>query len=419
MNVNDKTKVKKKKVKNTKKMDTKKQKNNFNLVEVVVIMIITALVSLLIGSVGTYFFSNSGIKINNKNIKQLVTVYDELVENYYGDFDNDELLESGIAGMINYLNDPYSSYIDSSISEEFNERIDGEYIGLGAEISMNLNTKVLTVTKVLDNSPAKRSGLQEEDVIIEVAGKKVADLGLEEITSIIKNGEIGTTVELKVIRKENEMILEFERGIVELTSVTGEIIDCGDKKLGLVTISVFAKNSHKQFERVIDSLKDQNIDGLILDIRDNSGGYLTSVKSIANMFLNKKDVIFIIKDKDGENKQLATKKKVIEIPTVVLINGGSASASEILAASLNENLGVELIGLNTYGKGTVQTTKTLSSGAIIKYTIQEWLTPSGKNIDKDGIAPTIEVELSETYYNNPVRENDNQLQKAIEILQNK
>jgi len=415
----DKLKKKKKKEKNNKKFNLKRQKNTFNLIEVVIIMIITALVSLIIGIIGTYFFSNNRVQINNKNIKQLVSVYDELVENYYGELDDEELLESGIEGMINYLDDPYSTYFDSSISEEFNEMLEGEYIGLGAEISMNLNTKVLTVTKVLDNSPAKRSGLKIKDVIIEVAGKKVAELELDEITNIIKNGEIGTTVELKVIREKAEVIIEFERGIIEHTSVFGEVVEQDGKKIGLVTINVFAKNSHKQFERVINSLKEQNIEGLILDIRNNSGGYLTAVKSIANMFLDKKDVIFIIKDKNGEEKQLSNKKKEIEIPTVLLINGGSASASEILAAALNENLGVELVGLNTYGKGTVQTTKTLSSGAIVKYTIQEWLTPSGKNIDKDGIAPTIEIELNESYYDNPTMENDNQLQKAIEILLNK
>jgi len=415
----DKLKKKKKQAKNNKKFNLKRQKNTFNLIEVVIIMIITALVSLIIGIIGTYFFSNNRVQINNKNIKQLVSVYDELVENYYGELDDEELLESGIEGMINYLDDPYSTYFDSSISEEFNEMLEGEYIGLGAEISMNLNTKVLTVTKVLDNSPAKRSGLKIKDVIIEVAGKKVAELELDEITNIIKNGEIGTTVELKVIREKAEVIIEFERGIIEHTSVFGEVVEQDGKKIGLVTINVFAKNSHKQFERVINSLKEQNIEGLILDIRNNSGGYLTAVKSIANMFLDKKDVIFIIKDKNGEEKQLSNKKKEIEIPTVLLINGGSASASEILAAALNENLGVELVGLNTYGKGTVQTTKTLSSGAIVKYTIQEWLTPSGKNIDKDGIAPTIEIELNESYYDNPTMENDNQLQKAIEILLNK
>lgn len=407
------------KVNKVKKMIEEKNKttkNSFNTIEVIVIMVITALFGALIGSGATYFFGNGGIKINNKNIKQLISIYDELVNNYYGEIDNEELLESGIEGMINYLSDPYSSYLDATVSEEFNEKIEGEYIGLGAEISMNLKTKVLTVTKILDNSPAKRSGLKEKDIIIEVAGKKAEELELEEITEIIKNGEIGTAVELKVLRNDKEVVVEFERGVVELTSVTGEVIEQDDKKIGLVTISVFAKNSHKQFERVIENLKEQKVDGLIIDIRDNSGGYLTTVKSIANMFLNKKDVIFIIKDKDGEEKQLSNKKKEIELPTVVLINGGSASASEILAAALNENLGIELVGLNTYGKGTVQKTKTLSSGAIVKYTIQEWLTPSGKSIEDNGIAPTVEIEQDKKYYDNPIRENDNQLQKALEIL---
>lgn len=397
-------------------ISNKPSKNMFNTVEVIVIMVITALFGALIGSTVTYFRYNGGIRIYNKDLKELISTYNSVIDDYYGEIDRDELLESGIKGMMDYLNDPYSSYLDSETSEEFNEKLEGEYIGLGAEISQNVKTKVLTVTKVFDDSPAQESGLKKDDIIYKIEDKDISELTLEEITSTIKEGKVGTTVKLNVKRGEEDIVIEFKRGTVELTSVIGEIIEQEGKKIGLITIEVFAKNSYKQFKQVAEDLQTKGAQYLILDVRNNSGGYLTSVKSIVEMFLDKKKVIFIIKDKDGEEKQLSTKKKSLTLPTVILMNGGSASASEILASSLNENLGIDLVGLKTYGKGSVQKTKVLNSGATIKYTTQKWLTPSGKSIEGEGVSPTVEVEMSEKYYNEPKRENDNQLQKAIETV---
>lgn len=397
----------------------KPAKNMFNTVEVIVIMVITALFGALIGSAVTYFRDNGGIRIYNKDLKELIYTYHSVVDDYYGEIDSDELLEAGIKGMMDYLNDPYSSYLNADTSLELNEKLEGEYIGLGAEISQNAETNVLTVTKIFDDSPAKASGLKVGDVIYKVEDKDVLELDLDDITSIIKDGTVGTTVKLNIKRDKEDIIVEFKRGVVELTSVTGEIIEQNNNKIGLVTIEIFAKNSYKQFKKVIEDLKEQGAQYLILDVRNNSGGYLTTVKSIAEMFLDEKEVVFIVKDKNSEEKQLSSNKKQITLPTVVLMNGGSASASEILAASLNENLGIDLVGLKTYGKGSVQKTKTLNSGSTIKYTIQKWLTPSGKSIEGGGVIPTIEIEMDKKYYDEPKRENDNQLQKAIEVVLNK
>lgn len=394
----------------------KNSKNSFNTIEVVVIMVITALFGALIGSAVTYFKDTGGIKIYNKDLKELISTYHAVVDDYYEEINRDELLEAGIKGMIEYLNDPYSSYLDSDTSEEFNEKLEGEYIGLGAEISQNTKTRILTVTKIYENSPALASGLKEGDIICKVADKDVSELEIDDITSIIKDGKVGTTVKLDIKRNEEDMVVEFTRGFVELPSVTGEVIEKDEKKIGLITIEVFAKNTAKQFKKVVEDLQNKKVEYLILDVRNNSGGYLTSVKAISEMFLDKKDVVFIIKDKDTEKKQLSSNKKLITLKTVVLMNGGSASASEILASSLNENLGVDLVGLKTYGKGSVQKTKTLSSGATIKYTIQKWLTPSGKSIEKQGIKPTVEVEMDKAFYDDPIKEKDNQLAKAIEVV---
>ncbi len=395
--------------------EIKPVKNTFNTIEVIVIMVITALFGSLIGSAVTYFRDNGGVRINNKDLKELISTYDDVVDDYYGEIDNDELLESGIKGMIDYLNDPYSSYLDSDASEEFNEKLEGEYIGLGAEIS-KMEEGTILVRNVYKNTPADKSGLKKDDIIYQVEKEEVKEMTLDQVTETIKGGNVGTKVNLSVKRGEENLTIEFTRGIVDITSVTGEIIEKDNQKIGYIKIDIFAKNSSEQFEEVVNNLQEQGVSYLILDVRNNNGGYLTTVKSIAEMFLNKKDIVFIVKDKNTEEKQLASKNKPITLPTAVLINGSSASASEILAASLNENIGSELVGLQTYGKGTVQKTKTLSSGSTIKYTIQEWLTPSGKSIEGEGISPTIEVELSEKYYNDPTLENDDQLQKAISVL---
>lgn len=391
-------------------------KNSFNSIEVVVIMVITALFGALIGSGVTYFRDNGGIRIYNKDLRELISTYHDVVDNYYGDIDSDELLESGIKGMMEYLNDPYSSYLDSEASEEFNEKIEGEYIGLGAEIAYNSKEKTITINTIFEDSPAAKSGLKVGDLILKIEDKGIKDLSLNEITAIIKGGEKGSIVKLDIKRGEEELSIEFKRGTVELTSVEGRIIEKDGKKVGVIKIDIFAKNSYKQFKKVEAELEKEGATSLIIDVRNNTGGYLTTVKSIAEMFLDKKDVMFIVKDKKTEEKQLASKNKEIDLPVAILINGGSASASEILAAALNENLGTELVGLKTYGKGSVQKTKVLSSGATIKYTTQKWLTPTGNSIDGKGINPTIEVEQNEKYYDTRTDEDDAQLQKAIETV---
>lgn len=398
------------------KNNRKHKRNSFNTIEVIIIMVITVLFGLFIGSVVTYFAARGGFNDYSKDLKALIATYEDVVNNYYGDIDSEKLLESGVRGMITYLGDPYSSYMDGDTAEEFNEKLEGEYIGLGAEILYNKKDSTLKINKVFKDSPADKSNLKEGDLILKVDGKDIKDLELEQITKIIKNGKVGTKVKLDVKRDDKDIIVEFTRGTVELTSVVGEIIEKDNKKIGLITIEIFAKNSYKQFKRVVEDLQNKGITHLIIDVRDNTGGYLTTVKSIADMFLDKKDVIFIVEDKNGSEKHLATKKKSIELPTVMLVNGGSASASEVLAAALSENLEIDLVGTKTYGKGSVQQTKILSSGATIKYTTQKWLTPTGKSIDGEGITPNIEVKLDKNYYENPSRDTDLQLQKAIEVV---
>ena len=245
----------------------------------------------------------------------------------------------------------------------------------------------------------------------------VKDITLEELVTMIKS-DSEDEVNLYVTRNKENLELKFVRGNVELTSVTSKTIEKNGQIIGLIDISIFAKNSYEQFKRAYEELEKDGITSLIVDVRNNNGGYLATAKSISELFLQKKDIIFIIEDHNGKTNQTSSQNGIIKVPVVLLIDGSTASASEVLAAALQENLDIELIGTTTYGKGSVQKTKQLSSGATIKYTTEKWLTPSGKSIDGHGIEPTIKVEQSKKYFENPIDENDEQLQKAIEILTN-
>ena len=195
--------------------------------------------------------------------------------------------------------------------------------------------------------------------------------------------------------------------------------DVKGKNIGYIVINSFANNTYDQFKEQLEKLETKSIVGLIIDVRDNSGGYLHSVTSMLDMFLPKGTMIYQIQDKKTTYKYTSKTNESRNYPIAVLVNKASASASEILAVGLKESYGADVVGTYTYGKGTVQVTKDLSDGSMIKYTIQKWLSPKGNWINEVGVAPTYEVELSDLYEQNPNEENDNQLQKALEIISNK
>lgn len=391
-----------------------KYKNKYNIIEVVIIMIITAICSILITIKATYI--NKSTKkdiVNRADLSELIETYNSIVDEYYTDVNKAELIDAAIEGMVEYLGDPYSAYMDEKTKEAFNEELEGEYVGMGAEIVLKNNN--VYINKVFKNSPAQKVGIKANDIIKKVANEEVSKLTLEQISSKIK-GIPGTKVKVVIERNKKQIEYEITRAKVDIESVTSQIINKNNKKIGLIVINTFANNTYQQFKTVEKELEDKKVDSLIVDLRGNSGGYLATVQSIAELFLEKGQVIYQLEVKDKITKVKAETDKKIKLKTVVLVNGGSASASEILAATLKENYGSEIIGTKTFGKGKVQKAQTLTSGAMIKYTIQNWLTPTGKQIDGVGIKPTIEIKLNESYFKNPSNETDNQLQKAIEII---
>lgn len=400
-------------IKSSKDVD---KKTTFNFLEVIIIMIITALFGAFIGSSVVYFGdgNDSGLKIENNDLEEFITTYNNLLSDYYTKLDKDELLDAGIKGMIEYLDDPYSAYMDQQISDSFNEEIDGNYVGMGAEIQQKSDRSIIIVT-IFEDSPAQKVGLAVGDMIVSVGDKNVEGMDADEVSKLIK-GKVGTDVKITVIRNDKKLEFELTRAAVDIPSVSSDTFDEDGDKVGYLRIDVFAKNTAIQFEEHLTKLEKDKVQGLIIDLRGNSGGYLSVVTEIASRFLDNNDVVYQLETKGIVKKVYALSVEKCTLPVVVLIDGASASASEILASALNENNGSSLIGVKSYGKGTVQQAYQLKSGATIKYTIQSWLTSEGNKIDKVGISPTKEVKLKDSYYKEPSVENDNQLQEAISAL---
>lgn len=356
---------------------------------------------------GKNYFKLSG------ELSKFVEVYDTLVDNYNGEIDKDKLIDEAIDGMVSSVGDNYTSYVDVENTDKFNEQVSGVYEGIGCTIQ--LQEEGIEVIEVFENSPSEKAGLQVGDLILKVDDEDATEMSADEIANYIKN-EASLEIDMIVSRDDEEVMITLTRGEVETPVVSSAVYEKNDKKVGYLSISIFSSVSSKQFKTKLKELENIGIDGLVIDVRNNNGGYLSTVTDIASELLSKGDIIYQIekdKKKNVTKDKSSTKR---EYPIAILVNESSASASEILAAAIKESYGGFVVGLTTYGKGTVQQTKQLSDGSMIKYTIENWLTPDGNWINEVGVDPTHEEKLSEKYYDNPIVENDNQLQKALELV---
>lgn len=410
---NIKQKIKKNTNKIIKNIDKKIKldKNRFNSAELILIIIMSLLLGLIVGEI---IFSNkcTDSKVINKE-NEMQKVYNTLLKDYYGKIDKAKLSEAAIQGMMQYLEDQYSVYYNEEESEDFNLRLNGTFTGIGLEVTQDSNNNII-VANVFDESPASKAGIKAKDIITKVNNETTKGKKLKEVTDKIKSLKGKFTVTIKQGTEEKTVTLST--GTIAIPSVTSKIINENNKKIGYIYISIFALNTDEQFKKELQKLEKQNIDSLIIDVRSNTGGHLKSVKQIVSNFLNKDQVICQIKSKDKTEKIYSTENNNRKYKISVLINNGSASGSEVLAAALNEEYGAELIGVTTYGKGTVQKVMTLSNGSMVKYTAETWLTSKGNSIDKTGIKPTIEVKIDDKYLDTGKEKDDNQLQKAIETL---
>lgn len=390
------------------------EENKFNFLEIILLMFM----AFVVGVFASQAISLKIPILNNTTViedtSELTRVYNLIINKYYGEVDKKELTSAAIKGMMNYLSDDYSMYFTEDEKNDFNERLNGVYTGLGVEIINDASNNAMIVT-VFDNSSAKDANLKPGDIIAKINGEDVLGLGKEEVVKKIK-GKNNYSFNMSVLRDNNLIDVKVVTKSITLSSVTSSVIEKDNEKIGYIYISIFALNTYDQFKEQLEELEKMKITSLIIDVRSNTGGHLTSVTSILDLFLNKTDVMYQIKSKDKIKKVYGTETSTRKYPIVVLTNELSASASEILASALKEAYGAKTVGIKTFGKGTMQNMLDLENGGMIKVTTEEWLTSKGNKINKEGVPVDYEVKLDEKYASNPSKETDNQLQKAIEVL---
>lgn len=408
------TKIIKKILKTTSKINL--SKNKFNTLELILVFIMALVFGILIGEM---MFSDGKTSVSltetsSAEIAEIENVYNTLTEEYVNKIDKESLKEAAISGMFSILGDQHSNYYNEEESADYKEQLNGYFYGMGATVYQEQGGLV-TINDIYENSPAEKAGLKSGDQYLKINYVDATKLTPAEISELIKDTK-GKEFALTVKRENKEVELKVTTGKVEIPSVESKIIEKNNEKIGYIALSVFASNTDEQFKTKLKELENQKISKLIIDLRYNSGGYTETVVNVASELLPyKKPIIQIVTDKNEEIKY-STGKNQQQYEIVVLINAGSASASEVLAAALNEQLGSELIGETTFGKGSVQKSKNLPSGGVIKYTTETWKTSKGNDIDKKGVEPTIKVEQSDKYYETFEEKDDVQLKKAIEVI---
>lgn len=387
--------------------------SKFSIFEVVIIIFISIVFGIIVGYVLTYTRSPLGSVKSNSKLSEIISTYNSIKDNYYKEIDDDTLVNAAVSGMIGSLDDKYSNYMDSSTTDSFNESVEGSFVGIG--ITIMYDGEYNKIIAVDDKGPSNKI-LKVDDLIVEVSGKDVRGIYGDDLKKLIR-GKVGTTVKIKVLRNNKNLTFSIKRTNIEIETVKSNYFDVESKRIGYLDVDVISSNTYKQFNKNLKRLENKNIDSLIIDLRDNLGGHLSQTKEILSMFFNKKTVLYQLKDKDTKKKIYSSSNETRSYPIVILVNDGSASASEIITSCFMENYNnIKVVGTTTYGKGTVQQSHQLSTGTSIKYTVQEWLTSKGKSINEKGIKPDEELLMNSEYYSNPTYNTDNQLQKAIEIL---
>ena len=390
--------------------------NSFNTIEVLIIIIVSITFGIVVG-VSLSFFRDEyrGEKVSN-SLQELITVYQNILNSYYKNIDEKDLADAAIDGMMSSLDDPYSTYMDEENTETFNETVDGSYVGIGITITVDKNGD-FSILDVADDSPAEKAKIKKGDVIIDIDGKELDGVSLDEVTTMVK-GKEGSKLSLTILRDGKKIKKTVSRGSIDLVSVNSQVYALNNGNAGYISISSFAANTYKQFKKELKKVEDKNIMSLIIDVRSNPGGHLSQTKKILELFIKKNKVLYQVEFKGNKTKIKDQTKTFRSYPVVILVNSSSASASEILAAAFKDSYtNVTILGETTYGKGTVQTAYSLSDGSSLKYTTERWLTPKGKWIDGKGVTPDKEVLLTDEYLENPIAENDLQLQSALDILE--
>lgn len=390
-------------------------RKQFRLSEILILILITLIIGFILGlSVFKVMYDRDTDDNQDKFLSKFVDNYNYITSNYYGDLDKNKMIDSAIEGMLESIDDPYTTFFDDGDSNSFNATLDGSFQGIGVEV-VNDSDNNIVIYNVIDDSPASRSGLKPADIIKSIDGKSLENVSTSDFVKMVKEGT-SSTIELVVLRNNAEIKVNVNKELVTIKSVKSDIFEREGKKIGYIYMSIFANNTFSQFKDELNKLEKSGIDSLIIDVRSNTGGHLTTVENILGLFLDSSHVIYQTEDNNGVVKAYSRGSETKKYKIVVLTNEASASASEILAAALKDEYGAKIVGKHTYGKGTVQELKNLSDGVQYKFTTKKWLTPHGEWINGIGVQVDIDVDFNKDYYDNPVADNDSQLQAAIQAL---
>lgn len=349
-------------------------------------------------------FTNSDYKSFEDKVED---VLDTLDDNYLEGVDSEALYEEAIRGLVDSVGDPYTTYFTKAEYDSFLEKMGGSYEGIGVVVSYGESEDSIVVVAPFKDSPGEKAGMEPGDEIIEVDGVDVVGMSLDKVVERIK-GEKGTEVILTVLREEERIDIPIIRDVIEIPTIEAQLME---GNIGYIGMSGFDLITEEQFKNALKDLEDQGQEGLIIDLRNNPGGYLHIVYAIVDELIEKGNLVVYTEDRQGNREELVTEtRKSFEKPLVVLINGNSASASEILSGAIKDHERGVLVGETTFGKGLVQRTFDLDDGSAVKITISKYYTPDGNYIHGVGIEPDVIVEYD------PESETDNQLDEAIKII---
>lgn len=374
-----------------------------------------ALLTLLVVSLAACGLQHINEGIISSDTETKLSYLKKLIdETYLHDVKEKDLNEGIYKGYVEGLGDQYSAYYDKKETKELSESLDGSFSGIGAVMTQDASSGVITITQVYDDSPAKKAGIKAGDILYRVEEKTVTGKDLDKVVSWIK-GKKGTKVNLTLLRGTNsdKIKVTATRDVINVETVKYKVLE---NQIGYISISEFDSVTGAQFAKALKQLQKKNIEGLVVDLRNNPGGSLSTVCDILDSILPKGLIVYT-KDKNGKKEEYTSDEKHrLNLPMSVLVNGQSASASEIFVGAVQDYGKAEIIGTQTYGKGVVQNLFDLKDGTCVKLTTSEYFTPKGRNIDGKGITPDVKIEYK---YNAKDPKADNQLDKAVSVVKDK
>ena len=414
-------------------MEDKKLKRQ-NIYKVVMLVVLTATITFMLTTMVMYNkFSTSYGSLGDKGtttgttttsytdlVKTLETFKAMIKQKYIGEVDEEQMIEGAIKGFVEGLGDPYTEYLPKEEMAEFTEETSGQYVGIGVYLTNDKTTNTILVVGIMNGSPALDAGMQAGDIIEKVNDVTYTGETMDDAIKVLK-GEEGTSAKVTVLRDGKEIDLTVTRKKITVEHVSSNMVE---DNIAYLQVDSFDSGVAELFKNKITDIKNQGAKGIIIDLRSNGGGIVDEATGIADLFLKKGETILITKSKT-ENEQLTVSKNdpiIEDIPVIVLVNEGTASASEILAGALKDKYpNTTIVGMKTYGKGVIQTLYSLSDGSGLKITTEEYYTPNHNKINKEGITPDVEVDLtknSEGKYETEF-DKDAQVKKAIETIKTK